>query len=90
MTTRKEKTGKTDYMNELILRSRAVWIEDGEKLSKYFFLIWNKRNYVNITITTLITETGNIINDQKHILQEARDDYSKLYISQYKNLIEIV
>ena len=85
---KQEELDRREYMKGLILRSRARWIEDGEKPSKYFLNL-EKRNYVNKTITQLVCENSNIITEQNQILEEARSYYSKLYMSQEEYLIDI-
>ena len=60
------------------IRSRAQWIEDGEKPTKYFCNM-ESRNYHSKLITKLETDQGNIITDQKDILKETKNFYKKLY-----------
>ena len=60
------------------VRSRAQWIEDGEKPTKYFCNM-ESRNYYSKLITKLETEQGHIITDQKNILKETKNFYKRLY-----------
>ena len=41
----------------IILRSKANWIENGEKSSKYFSSL-EKRNYINKTVSEIINNDG--------------------------------
>ena len=54
-------------MEGILLRSRANWIEHGEKPSKYFCSL-EKRNFINKNVTKVIDNDGNIHTDQKIIL----------------------
>ena len=54
-------------MEGLLIRTHARWIEDGEKATKYFCNL-EKRNYINKTVTHIITDNGNEITEQKEIL----------------------
>ena len=60
-----------------MVRSRAQWIEQGEKRSKYFMNLEN-RNYKTKCITTLGTDE-NKITDQTLILDECKNFYKNLY-----------
>ena len=53
----------------IILRSKANWIENGEKSSKYFSSL-EKRNYINKTVSEIINNDGKKIVEQKEILRE--------------------
>ena len=69
----------------LLIRSRSQWIENGEKPTKYFCSL-EKRNYTNKTITKLVNTEGNVIVDQKLILNEIKDFYYNLYSSRYNTI----
>ena len=60
------------------IRSKTQWVEEGEKPSKFFINLETK-NYVNKTIPKLIDQSGNIIENQKQILNEAKNYYKNLY-----------
>ena len=61
-------------MKVSIFRSKANWIENGEKPSKYFCAL-EKRNYINKTVSEVINKNGEKIVDQKGILQEIKTFY---------------
>ena len=60
------------------IRSRANWVENGEKPSQ-FFLQLEKSNYVNKCFKELHLDPEEIITDQERILQEIRNFYKNLY-----------
>ena len=62
----------------VMIRSRARWVENGEKPTKYFCGL-EKRNYINKTIDKVQLGNGHTIKEQKLILEEVRNFYSKLY-----------
>ena len=51
---------------EAMFRSKAKWVEQGEKPTKYFFNL-EKRNYEKKIITQLKISDGKIISDIKQI-----------------------
>jgi hypothetical protein len=65
-------------MQGVLLRSRARWIVDGEKVTKYFCAL-EKRNYVNKQILKLEKQDGLIITDSKDIVVEVNSFYENLY-----------
>ena len=64
----------------LMIRSKAQWIEEGEKSTSYFLRL-EKHNYCNKLITKLEIDNM-IITDAKEILQEEKKYYEKLYSKQ--------
>ena len=69
---RKEKLQGT------IIRSKALWVDEGEKPTKYFCNL-ESRNYVNKTIQKLEHEGKGIIRNQNEILSEVKHFYQNLY-----------
>ena len=70
-----------------IVRSRAQWIEEGEKCSKYFMRLEN-RNYRTKCLTTLLKDEIKI-SKQPEILDKCKQFYEKLYMKSVKcNLFE--
>ena len=62
----------------IILRSKAQWVEEGEKNTRYFINL-EKRNQDKKYIKKLIDEDGREITDPKEIIQEQKKFYEKLY-----------
>lgn len=60
-----------------LIRSRARWVKEGEKPSKYFCNLEN-RNYTSKSIRSLIVG-ANVIKNQKDIMIEIKEFYHKLY-----------
>jgi hypothetical protein len=84
-----ERTDLDNYKKELVairerrmegvlLRSRARWIAEGEKITKYFCSL-EKRNYVSKQIRKLTKSNGDVLTDIDAISQEVNDFYSNLY-----------
>ena len=65
-------------MEGVLLRSRARWIAEGEKVTKYFCSL-EKRNYVNKCMKKIIDKHGSILKDQNKISNEVSSFYSSLY-----------
>lgn len=63
-----------------IIRSRARWVDDGEKNTSYFFNL-EKRHYSKRCISKLQKENGEIITGSDAILEEEVKFYSDLYTS---------
>ena len=62
----------------IAVRSRVKWINEGEKTTKYFCNLEN-RNFLDKTIPFLEKDDGNIVTDQKCILNEVKQYYEILY-----------
>lgn len=62
-------------MEGVMMRSKARWVEHGEKPSKYFVNL-EKRNYVNKAIVHLENANGETLKKQDQILQETLNCYS--------------
>lgn len=61
-----------------LIRSKANWVEFGEKSSAYFFAL-EKRNYNRKCISKLIMSNGEVSTDFKSILNEQKKFFEKLY-----------
>lgn len=72
----------------MIIRSRAKWIYEGEKTSKYFCNL-ERRNFIQKAMCFIQKDNGEIIHDSKSITQEAKLFYEKLYTSQEKDILNI-
>ena len=61
-----------------MIRSRARWVELGEKSSKYFLNL-KKRNFINKSITELKTSEDKVTKDQNEIINMQKNFYKSLY-----------
>ena len=59
------------------IRSRAKWIEEGEKCTKYFFSL-EKQHYANNTIKQLKKDNGTYTTSDREILEEQHKFYKKI------------
>ena len=68
-----------DYVTQgIIMRSRAEWVEKGEKNSKYFLNL-EKANKIKSTIRTVIDENGETVSDSREVLGKIKNFYGDLY-----------
>lgn len=67
------------------IRSKANWIDQGEKPTKYFANL-ESRNYINKQILVIEKDDGSIIRNQQEILSETKTFYANLYTR--KDIIE--
>ena len=74
-------------MNGMMVRSRAQWLIDGERPSKYFCSLEKFYN-AEKTVKKVCTDSGAIVTSQKEILSEIRHYYSDLFRNRDTNLIE--
>ena len=72
------ETIQTEKTNGAILRSKALFVEEGEKNSKYFLNL-EKRNYDSKHMKSVIDSKGTVINTPKNILEEQASFFEKLY-----------
>ena len=61
-----------------IIRSKAKWLEEGEKPTNYFLNLEN-RNFTSKTIPKVEKENGDVVSKQEEILKEAKLFYEKIY-----------
>lgn len=71
-----------------MIRSRAKWVEEGEKPTRYFCNLEN-RNYLNKTIKKLELDVNSMIYDQARILDEVKKCYENLYIEKDSELLDL-
>ena len=87
--TEREKQNMMDVKNRIhsllkekergvIIRSRAQWLEHGEKATKFFYSLEKKRQSHNI-IRELLIENNVKINDDENILNNICEFYENLY-----------
>ena len=62
----------------VLLRSRARWVEDGEKPSSYFCSL-EKRNYVNKCMNKITLDNDTCVTNKKEITNVVKDFYKDLY-----------
>ena len=72
----------------VLLRSRARWVEDGEKVSSYFCSL-EKRNFLNKSINKLTVNNDVTITDKKDIIAEVKNFYKYLYSRREVEDVEI-
>ena len=58
-------------MEGVLLRSRARWIADGEKIAKYVCGL-EQRNYISKQMTKLTLNNGEEIYESKNIIKEVK------------------
>ena len=83
-----EKDNLADTLHSIVekqkegakIRSRARWVEEGEKSTKYFFNL-EKKNVSNNTIKQLKKSNGEYVSTNNEILEEQYNFYNKLYES---------
>ena len=68
-----------------LIRSRANWVENGEKPTKYFCNL-ESRHYTNKKMTKLIDKHGRELYKDEEILHETKLFYENLYKSRQNNL----
>ena len=69
---------RKEELNGALIRSRANWLEYGERPRKFFLNLENK-NKVNKNISEIKLENGTTLNSQQEILDELADFYEGLY-----------
>ena len=79
---------RNESLKGLMMRSKAKWIEQGEKPTKYFCSL-EKRNFINKTVTRIKDNSGFVTTDQSAILTEISKFYQHLYSNKDDQLEEI-
>lgn len=72
---------RTTRLKGQCIRSKANWIDQGEKPTKYFANL-ESRNYINKQILVIEKENGSIIRNPQEILSETKKFYENLYTRQ--------
>ena len=62
----------------MLIRSKAKWIEKGEKPTKYFLKL-ETRNFLNKSFTEIEKPDGSKLTNNESIIKEVRNYYEKLY-----------
>ena len=68
----------------IIIRSRANWLNQGEKVTKYFFNLEN-RNFKEKMILNVEKSNGDILTTQQDIKKEVKEFYKDLYMKRNVN-----
>ena len=68
----------TTQIKGTVFRSKANWVANGEKNTKYFLNL-EKHNYYCRNMKIIQTESGQIIKQQNQILKEQRNYYQTLF-----------
>ena len=71
-----------------IIRSRAQWIEQGEKPSRYFCKL-ESRNFLNKTIKKIEVEGTGMVYEQSEVLEHVKNYYENLYTCVDSNLVNV-
>lgn len=75
---KKLKEIREKRIDGVILRSRARWIVNGERVTRYFCNM-EKRHYISKNMARLIGRDGSVIADNEGLLTEVKHFYEKLY-----------
>ena len=86
-TKRQLEQIREEYIKGSIVRSRTTWLNEFEKPTKFYLNLEN-RKYVEKTIKRIEKSSGEILLDQKEILQEIKAFYEKLF-SNHDNISDI-
>ena len=66
-----------NYITEgIILRTRTVWYEESEKLTKYYFLNLEKRSKAKMHVRKLIDSSGAEVTEPEFVLEYIKRFYS--------------
>ena len=65
-------------MRGVLLRSRARWVAEGERITRYFCSL-EKRNYISKHMTKLQQNNGTVLVDDDDIVREVNLFYKTLY-----------
>ncbi|KAK3088083.1 hypothetical protein FSP39_014464 [Pinctada imbricata] len=79
---------RKEKLKGAFIRSRAKWVEEGEKPSKYFCHL-ESRNFTNKLIPKIEEDNGNIISEQHEILEATKKFYENLYSSREHDIEDI-
>ena len=77
---------RTRKLEGMIIRSRARWLQDGEKTSRYFCNL-EKRNYLDKSMHFLEVDNGELTFDNDEIVKETKLFYEHLYAA--KDVVDI-
>ena len=69
---------RSKKMEGVKLRSKAKWVDEGEKVTQYFCNLEN-RNFISKCMPSLMSNKGDVLKEQESILQETKSYYQNLY-----------
>ena len=75
---RELKCHREEKIKGIMVRAKAKWQVEGERNSKFFCNL-EKKHYTEKTISRVMTDDNQIIQDPKQILEEQKLFYEKLY-----------
>ena len=67
-----------EFISGVIVRSKELWVEQGEKLTKYFSNLEKMRQW-KTEMTELKSHSGELLSDSKDIRKEMNDFYQDLF-----------
>lgn len=79
---------ETIKANYCIFRTKANWSQQGERCTKYFLGL-EKRRSKSKNIQALLSDSGEVISDNKQILETERSFFEKLYSTPVPNDLPI-
>ena len=80
-TKRKElESLRQKKMEGVYIRSRAKWIDEGERITNYFCNLEN-RNFISKSITQIEKKDGSMVTGKNEIMNETKQFYQNLYSS---------
>jgi hypothetical protein len=79
---------RENKMKGVLLRSKAKWIAEGEKVTKYFCSL-EKRHFINKRMTKLNNKKGEVLTNQDQISNEVFNFFDGLYRKRSLEKIEI-
>lgn len=79
---------RNQIMKGVLVRSKARWINEGEKVSKYFCNLEN-RHYISKRMTVLVNSNGDEIENNEDIKNEVKNFYTKLYSSRENDTYQV-
>ena len=75
-------------MEDVLLRSRARWVGEGEKITKYFCGL-EKRNFVSKQMNKIIAKDGSILTQTNAILEETKQFHESLYKTEKQKILKL-
>lgn len=71
-----------------MVSTRAKWIEEGQKPTKFFLALEN-RHYRNKTVSTIANDSRVLITNQQEELNEMKSFYQTLYSNEDNDLNDV-